>query len=203
MPFAVKCASVVGVLLVCGILGWIGRGVLTGPPSTSTTATVYPLDPDAAAKDGEVLRSWQVVCPSAKEADKHCEIVRDVYDAKDAHVGRIAILTKKGAKDRTLVMTVPLGVLLQAKLGFRLSGEEAQKYAFTTCDAGGCVAEAPFDKKMEKAMMTAQDATFLFSTPQDQEGVETSFSLKQFKTVYSAYQTGEAKRHSLWWRLWL
>lgn len=195
---------IVTVLIVVGglIIGWVGRGVLTGPPSDSTTAVVYQIG--TASQPGVIMQSWQLVCPSAKEKDRACEIGRDVIDDKSGQrIGRLAIMTEKGKKEPSLVMTVPLGVLLRPGLGFRLAGEAVKTVPYATCDAGGCSAVLPFDAKMKDAMLNAQDAAFVITTPQDRNGVDVAFSMKRFAEVYKAYKTGEAKRKHLWWRLWL
>lgn len=203
MPLALQ-RVIVTVLIVIGglIVGWVGRGVLTGPPSDSTTAVVYQIG--AANQPGAVTQSWQLICPSAKEAERYCEIDREVIDDKSGQrIGRLAIMTEKGKKQPSLVLTVPLGVLLRPGLGFRLAGDAVKNLPFATCDAGGCSAVVPFDDKMKDSMLSAQDAAFVITTPQDRNGVEVPFSLKRFAEVYKAYKTGEAKRANLWWRLWL
>lgn len=178
----------IGLALI--VVGWIGRGVLTGPPSDSATVTLY--------------QSWQVVCPSAKEKDATCEIVRDVVDDRTGQrVGRIAIGREKNKQEASLVVTVPLGVLLRPGLGIRLGGEPIKSYAFSTCTQEGCVVVTPLDKKLRDTLLTSQDATLVLATPQERNGVEFAVSMKGFVQAYNAYKTGEAKRKSLWWRLWL
>lgn len=204
MPSAVKQISIaVAVLVVGALIGWIGRGELTGPPSTSTTATVYPLKPGVKLKDGDIAQSWQLVCPSATDEGKHCEITREVYDKDGGRVAQLTIMTKKGEKTPSLVMTVPLGVMLKPGLGLRFSGDDATSYKYATCTSGGCVAVTPFTDKMKADMLAAQDASLILATPGKQDSTELSFSMKQFQKVYSAYKTGEAKRSSLFWRIWL
>lgn len=191
MPAALRRSLLfvlIGLALI--IVGWVGRGVLTGPPSDSATVTVY--------------QSWQVICPSAKEKDASCEIVRDVADDKSGQrIGRIAIGREKNKKQESLVMTVPLGVLLRPGLGLRLGGEPVKNFAYATCTADGCVAVTPLDAKLLETLRSSQDGTLILSTPQDRSGVEISFSMKGFVKAHNAYKTGEAKRKYLWWRLWL
>jgi invasion protein IalB len=178
----------VGVL--CLLVGWIGRSVLTGPPSDSDTVTAYD--------------TWQVICPSAKAKDGACGIVREVIDDKTSQrVGRIALGREKGKKDETLVLTVPLGVFLRPGLGFRLGGEPVKSYQYSTCSAEGCMVVTPLDQKLRDTLLAAQDATLIIATPQDRDGIEFTFSMKGFVKAEKAYRTGEAKRKSLWWRLWL
>lgn len=191
MPPALK-RSLIIVLIVLGgaLVGWIGRGVLTGPPSDAATVTVY--------------QSWQVICPSSKEKEGACEIVREVIDDKSGQrVGRIAIGLEKGKKEETLVATVPLGVLLRPGLGIRLGGEPVKTFPYATCTAEGCVITTPIDAKLRDTLLASQDATLVIATPQDRSGVEFTFPMKGFVTAYNAYKTGEAKRKYLWWRLWL
>lgn len=204
MPSALKkIIFVVAGLVVGALIGWIGRGVLTGPPSTSTTAVVYPLKPGVKLKDDEVAQSWQLVCPSSTDEGKHCEITREILDKNGNRMAQVAIMTEKGHKAPSFVMTVPLGVLLEPGLGFRLSGGDTTTYKYATCTSGGCVVVTPFDDKLKEELLKAQDGTLVLSVPGKEDTTEVSFSLKQFNKVFSAYKTGESKRSSGWWRMWL
>lgn len=203
MPAVLQRVIVTGLIVVGGlIVGWVFRGLLTGAPTDSTTAVVYPIG--TPSQPGAIVQNWQVVCPSSKDKDRFCEISREIIDEKSGQrIGRLAVVTEKGKKDPSLVMSVPLGVLLRPGLGLRLGGEPVKSYPYATCDAGGCIVVVPFDDKLKDAMVASQDAAFVIATPQDRNGIEVSFSMKRFAEVYGAYKTGEAKRKYLWWRLWL
>jgi len=191
IPPALKRIIVVVLVILGGVIvGWVGRGVLTGPPSDSANMVAY--------------QTWQVICPSSKEKDGACEIVREVIDEKAGQrVGRIAIGLEKNKKEPSMVLTVPLGVMLRPGLGVRLGADPVKSYPYATCSAEGCMVVTPFDQKLKDSLLAAQDAALVVATPQDRSGVEVPFSMKGFVEAYKAYRTGEAKRKFLWWRLWL
>jgi invasion protein IalB len=191
MPVSLKRGLIIGaIVLGGGIAGWIGRGVLTGPPDT-TTVTLY--------------QDWQLICPASKDKDKHCEIIQDVVNEKiGRRVARISMGYIKQEKQPSLMLTVPLGVLLEPGLGLKLGVEDMKAYPYKTCVDDGCVAIIPIDKKLDKSLIAAQDASLAVVTPQgDGKPISLPFSMKGFAQAHRAYLSGEAKRNSWFWRLWL
>jgi invasion protein IalB len=191
MPPALRQSLVVLLIVLGGgIVGWIGRGVLMGPPSDTTTVTVY--------------QGWQVVCPSSKDKDATCKIFREITDDKTGQrlVG-VTIGADKDKKDPIATISVPLGVALGKGLNLRLGGEDAKVYPYKVCGAAGCAVIMPFDDKTEKSFKNAQDATVTVTRPQDGQDINWTFTMNGFNDARHAYLNGEAKRKNWFWRLWL
>ena len=188
-PLLKQSVIILLVVLGGGIVGWIGRGVLTGPPDT-TTVTIY--------------QDWQLICPASKDKDKSCEIIQDVINEKAGRrVARIVMGREKDKKIPSLFLTVPLGVLIDPGLGLRLGADQMNAYPYKTCLEDGCVAIVPGDKRLEASFVKAQEATIAFATPPEGKAIEVPFSMKGFAEAHKAYLNNEAKRISWWWRLWL
>jgi invasion protein IalB len=190
MPPAVKSGLLIVLILVIGgFAGWIGRGALTGPGANNATVAVYD--------------DWRVACPSAKLKDGTCEIAEDVVNPAEGRVARVSFLREKDKKDLTLVLTVPLGVLLEPGLSLRLGGDTLRTYQFKTCTEEGCAVLVPADKDLQQSFAKAQDASLKVVSPSDGKEVDVPVSMKGFPDAYAAFKNGEAKRKSWWWRLWL
>jgi invasion protein IalB len=191
MPPAVQRIIVVLLILFAGALvGWIGRGTLTGAPASSDTVTVY--------------KDWQVICPGNKAKDRNCELIQDVADSKSGRrMARVAIGQEKDKKEPTLVITTPLGVLIEPGVTLKLDSDQQKPYAFKTCVPDGCVAMAPFDSKLAGQFKDATDAALTVAAPPDGKTIDITFSTKGFAEAYRAYRNGEAKHNSWFWRLWL
>lgn len=180
---------VVLVIVVAGVLaGWIGRGVLVGPPDT-LTMTVY--------------KDWRVVCPSSKEKNQSCEITQDVMNEKaGGRIARVALSKEKG-KALTLYITVPLEVLLEPGLVLRLGDVQTKAYQYKTCTEDGCIAVIPVDDTFEASFVKTQAAAVIVTAPPEGKNIEIPFSMKGFVEAHDAFLSGEAKRNSWWRRLWL
>ncbi len=188
-PIVIHIAIWTGILIVGALLGWIGRGILAGPPDVPTM-TVY--------------NDWRLLCPARKEKDADCRMTQDIVDQKDGQQVASLVLLKEKDKDKketmVLAVNVPLNVLLQPGVGLKF-GDDTKTYQYKTCLQSGCVAMVPYDKQIEKAIEGTSDASISVARL-DGKAVELPFSTKGFKEARSAYKNFDAKRSSWWWRLW-
>ena len=186
-PWLKTTLAVLGIFVVGGIAGWIGRGVLAGPDDVATMS---------------MYQDWRLLCPASKEKDVSCEMSQDVVDTK-AHqqIARLVLLKDKD-KATVLAVTVPLNVLLEPGLGLKIGSGDVKVYQYKTCTEEGCMSVIPVDKQMEKQMASATDAGIAVAG-RDGKAVELPFSTKGFAEARRAFLSNEANRKSWWRRLWL
>jgi invasion protein IalB len=192
-PIAIHAAIWAGVFIVGALLGWIGRGVLAGPPDVPTM-TVYD--------------DWRLICPARKEKDADCRMTHDSVDTKSGQTivsfALVKELPKEGDKDKkattVLIANVPLGVLLDPGLGLKFGGD-TKTYAYKTCLGSVCAATIPYDEALEKSIEGTSDAAVVVYGPENKP-IELPFSTKGFKEARAGFKSFDAKRSSWWWRLW-
>jgi len=188
-PVAVKAGIGAGVFIVGALLGWIGHGVLAGPPDVMTI-TSYD--------------DWRLICPSTKEKDASCRMTQDIVDTKSGQAIASLVVAKEIEKDKSestvLAVNVPLNVLLEPGVGIKF-GNETRTYQYKTCTEGGCIAIVPYDDQLEKTIESASDGAINVARL-DGKTVELPFSTKGFADARRAFVHFDAKRSSWWWRLW-
>ncbi len=187
LPPALKNAGIVLVVLVVGgVGGWIGRGLLAGPPDIPTVS---------------VYQDWRLFCPATKDKDVSCELSQDVIDQRaGSRVARL-IMAKEKDKNMVLAVTVPLQVLLEPGLGLKIGDDKIRVSQYKTCTEEGCISIVPVNAEFEAVLARAQQADVAVMQP-DGKAVELPFSMKGYLEAYKAFQSNEAKRKSWWRRLW-
>jgi invasion protein IalB len=177
-----------GSTLVVGlILGWAGRGV-TG----YSTSTQFMTNFD----------SWRVACPAADQKGVSCEMIQDVVD-NDSHqeLVRIALLKMPDGKP-IMDLTMPLGVSLDHDVGLVMGTEPVRTVKYRTCLAQGCVADFPLDDKLLASLNAGKDGNILITGLNSDKPIAIPLSLKGYGQAKHAYDNGEAKRGSWFWRMW-
>jgi len=185
-PVATRIAAAFGVLVIGGLAGWIGRGVLAGPPDVPTM---------------QVYQDWRLLCPTSKDKGVSCEMSQSVVN-QQAHmqVARLVMLKEKD-KNTVLAITVPLDVLLEPGMGLKLGNDQVRVFQYRTCTEEGCVAVIPVDDQIEGAFGKVQDAGIAVAQLNG-KAVELPFSMKGYVEARKAFLSNEAKRGSWWRRLW-
>ncbi|MGC9953043.1 MAG: invasion associated locus B family protein [Rhizomicrobium sp.] len=174
------------VLVVGGVGGWIGRGLLAGPPDVPTM---------------HIFQDWRLFCPDSKAKNLSCEMSQDVMDQKaGARVARLIMLKDKD-KSMVLAVTVPLQVLLEPGLGLKIGDDQVRVFQYKTCTEEGCLSIIPVNDQIETALGKAQRAGIEVARP-DGKAVELPFSMKGYAEAYKVFLNNEAKRKSWWRRLW-
>ena len=99
---------------------------------------------------------------------------------------------------------MPLGVALEPGVGLSLGNEEPMRTAkYRTCTQQGCIADLPIDDKLQAvARMPARMGRLLFAGANDNKPIAIPLSLKGYGAAKRAYNNGEAKRGSWFWRMW-
>jgi invasion protein IalB len=190
-PVAITAAIWAGLVIVGGLLGWIGKGVLAGPPDVPTTL---------------VFGDWHTSCPDAKQKDAACRVSEDLSDPKSGQPLANLVVMKQIDKDNKIatvmaVNVVPFNVVaIQAGIGLKF-GNEVKSYQYKTCMANGCFALVPYDQQLENAIKGASDASIVVGTING-KSVQLSFSTKGFADARKASLDIDAKHASWWWRLW-
>lgn len=189
-PGGRKALLLAGLVIAGGLAGWIGRGVIAGPPDVPTM---------------QVFQDWRLICPARKEHDAHCRLASDIPDPTTGQaVASLSIITEvdqsKKTTSKILVVNVPLGVLLEPGIGLRLGGD-TKAYPYKTCLEGGCVAFIPSNDELEDSIIDASDTAFVVASGGGQT-VPLPFSTKGLADARRAMRNFEARRSSWWWRLW-
>jgi len=185
-PLLKTAGILLGVLIVGGLGGWIGRGFLAGPADVPTMT---------------VFGDWRLFCPARKDAAISCEMSQDLVDQKaGVRVGRFVLLKEKD-KSTIIAMTVPLQVLLEPGLGLKIGDDQVRVFQFKTCTEEGCLSVIPIDDKIEAALDKSNKFGVVVAQPNG-KAVELPFSMKGYAVAYSAFLSNEAKRKSWWRRLW-
>lgn len=188
-PIAIHAAIWAGVFILGALLGWIGRGILAGPPDVMTISA---------------FDDWRLICPASKEKDASCRMSQDIIDSKSGQSIASLVVLKQMENDKrittVLAVSVPLNVLLEPGIGLKF-GNELKTYQYKTCTEGGCIAVIPYDDKIENSISSASDAA-LSVARLDGKSVQLPFSTKGFVQARKAFIHNDAKHSSWWWRLW-
>ena len=174
-----------GALIIGLAIGWAVRGVATYNTGTQTVTT---------------YQDWRTACPPAILKDQKCQMMQDVLDTKSGTtVAQIAIGTQNG-KDE-LVATLPLGLALEPGVGLTLGTDPVRVFPFRTCGQGGCIAVLDLDAKIDAPLKSSKDGRVLVAGL-DGKPVAIPLSLKGYSDAAAAWHRTEAKRSSVFWRLW-
>jgi invasion protein IalB len=188
-PTAIHAAIWAGVFIVGALLGWIGRGVLAGPPDVMTISA---------------FDDWRLVCPAQKDKDATCRMTQDIVDTKSGQSIASLVILKELENDKkvatVLAVSVPLNVLLEPGLGLKF-GNELKTYQYKTCTEGGCIVIVPYDDKIENSIEGTSDAAISVARL-DGKSILLPFSTKGFADARKAFVHFDAKHSSWWWRLW-
>ena len=176
------------VTLVVGlVVGWALRGV-TGYNMATQSMTTFD--------------AWRVACPAANQKDVTCEMVQDIVDSQShSEIARVAIGKPPGGKP-TIDVTMPLGVALEPGVGLVLGTEPMRTAKYRTCTQQGCIVDIPIDDKLQASLDAGKDGRLLFAGANDNKPIAIPLSLKGYGAAKRAYNNGEAKRSSWFWRMW-
>ena len=190
------------VTLVVGLaLGWAVRGV-TGYNMATQFMTSFD--------------SWRVACPAATQKEANCEMIQDIVDSQSrSEIVRVAIGKQPDGK-AIIDLTMPLGVALEPGVGLTFAADVTPKDAkdaealkqsmitakYRTCTQQGCIVDIPIDDKLQASLDAGKDAHLLFAGANDSKPIAIPISLKGYAAAKRAYNSGEAKRSSWFWRMW-
>ncbi len=104
-------------------------------------AVAFAPDAAAAPKDGQVFQDWMVKCEAAEGVPERCVAFQNIVVTQSRQQLLTVAVGYLGPKGEPwVVLTVPLGVLLQS--GVALKVDEGPRFdaAFKICTAKGCEA---------------------------------------------------------------
>ena len=86
---------------------------------------------------------------------------------------------------------------------YLLGDEKKMRTAkYRTCTQQGCIVDIQIDDTMQAALNTGKDGRLLFAGANDNKPIAIPLSLKGYGAAKRAYNNGEAKRASWFWRMW-
>lgn len=176
-----------GIALVLGlVIGWAVHGVLRYDTAMETVTS---------------YEDWRVLCPSASVTAAHCQLEQDTVDTKTrAPIARLVLATDKDK--RSLIATLPLGVVLTPGLSFALGSDADRVIPYRVCTASGCMAEVALDAKIQAGFDAGKNGHMIFTFAQaNAKPVTVPVSMKGFAAAQRAYRNAEAKRSSWFWRI--
>lgn len=194
MNLNIERLAIGGGALVLGLLaGWMIRGVATYN-TASEISTAY--------------NDWRVFCPQAQVENASCAISGDVIDPEQkAAVARISIAkdtkNKENPDAEVIAFTLPLNVLLQNGVGVQIGKEPVKTIKYRSCNQQACLAITPLDDAMLSAMQAGTETKISFIGAQPNAKVQSyTVSYNGFNAARSAYNRGNSKRTSWFWRMW-
>ncbi len=180
-----------GALVLGLLLGWAVRGVATYNVATETTT---PYD------------DWRTYCPAAAVEQTSCEVMGDVVDpALKATVARISIVYDMRNKEKPgqemIAFMLPHDVLLDAGVGVQVGKDPVKVFQYRTCNNVGCLAVTPLEPAMKSALRSNTETKISFTGAAANAKAQTlAVSFKGFNSALSAYERGEGRRSSMFWR---
>jgi invasion protein IalB len=185
-----KRLAIGGGALVLGLLlGWAVRGVATYNVNSSFNTT---------------YDDWRAFCPPAATEAASCEAMGDVVDPNlKATVARISIVRDKKAENKEMIaFMLPHDVLLDAGVGVQVGKEAVKVFQYRTCNDVGCIAIVPLEPEMKSALRSNTETKISFTGAQPNSKAQTlTVSFKGFNSALSAYERGESRRTSAFWRI--
>ena len=130
-------------------------------------------------------------------------MVQDVVDSQSkSEIARVAIGKMPGGKP-ALDITMPLGVALEPGVGLSLG--TTNRCAPRSTAPARSRAASPTSRSMTRCRPRSnagKDGKLLFAGANDDKPIAIPLSLKGYGDAKRAYNSGEAKRASWFWRMW-
>ncbi len=137
-----------------------------------------------AVKNGQTFKDWKAECMKVDEQEE-CGISQIIFDKKKTPFARIFIRKIKGQNDPIAFIKVPLGVALQAGVGFAVDKKGIGVAPYSFCDPEGCNAAFPINgevvTKMKKGSKMQIAMAFI-----DPKSVEVEGSLSGFTSAFDS-----------------
>jgi invasion protein IalB len=137
---------------------WISR---IGWPAAAFVALSLQLAPAGAQSANQASpppENWATGCTAAgRDQPLDCSIVQRAVDSRSGRlVAMVRVRIPPDSKSPVMLVQVPLGVYLPAKLALGIDGTAAGSLEFQTCDQNGCYAGAPVAANLLDAMLKGQ-----------------------------------------------
>ncbi len=147
-------------------MNWISR---IGWPAVACVALMLQLAPASAqsANQAPPPDNWAIGCTAAaRNQPLDCSIVQRAIDSGSGRlVAMVRVRIPPDSKSPVMLVQMPLGVYLPAKLALAVDGAALGSLEFQTCDQAGCYAGAPVSDSLLSALLKGQTLSL---TVQDQ-----------------------------------
>lgn len=109
-------------------------------------ASAAVLAEEAAAQAQGNENSWVKICNTDPQAQKEvCLITQELRTDSGQFLASVAIRETPGEQRRSLLVSVPVGMLLQPGAQLQVDGAEAQTARYSICFPNACYAELAID----------------------------------------------------------
>lgn len=108
-----------------------------------------------------VFDAWELRCLKREEGPEPCQLYQLLRDSEGNAVAEFTLfgLPEGGRAAAGANIVAPLETLLTEQLTITVDGAEARRYAFTFCNAGGCVARVGFTEAEVAQFKRGNNAT--------------------------------------------
>lgn len=140
---------------------------------------------EAAPKDGQMFQDWMVKCEGAEGAAERCIAFQNIVVIESRQQLLVLAAGYLGPEGEPwIILTVPLGVLLQA--GVAMKVDEGQRFdaKFKICTAKGCEAGLPLDDDALWLMKAGLVARIAFLDGITGRQITVPVSLKGFSAAF-------------------
>lgn len=162
-----------------------GADLDLGTPVTEEPAAPLPGQTYTAA----VFDDWSLRCLRQEDSADPCQLYQLLQDSNGNSVAEFSLFTlpEGGRAAAGATIVAPLETLLTEQLTIAVDGSEARRYAFTFCNAGGCVARVGFTEAEVNQFKRGRNATLRLvpATAPDSE-VVLNVSLTGFTAALAA-----------------
>ncbi|MCK5665217.1 MAG: invasion associated locus B family protein [Thiotrichaceae bacterium] len=147
---------------------------------------IFSANVQAKPENGKKFKDWTVVCEKLPNSGKDvCNIFQNVQNEKKKAVLQVAIGYLPGMNKPQMLLTMPLGVLLEPGLEFKGGTAKAMRLPFKVCVANGCVAMAMLDDATLKGMKAGSKGSVKFAVAKDKV-IAIPISLSGFTSAFNS-----------------
>lgn len=140
----------------------------------------------AKAEHGKKFKDWTIVCEKLPKSGKDiCNIFQNVTNEKKKVVLQVAIGYLPGMKKPQVLLTLPLGIMLEPGLEFKPGNAKVVRLPFKVCVANGCVVMTMLGDTALKGMKAGSKGSVKFAVAKDKI-VEIPISLSGFTAAFNS-----------------
>ncbi|QID17871.1 invasion associated locus B family protein [Nitrogeniibacter mangrovi] len=140
-----------------------------------------------AAKSGDTFKDWRIQCEQPKGAPAELCHAYQLVSMKDTKkpIVHMAIGYPPKQTEPVAILTVPLGVALQAGIQIKVDDGEPLRVPYNVCAQNGCQAGVKIDAALLKSLRGGSQAHISFANLQRQ-AVDVPVSLKGLSAALDA-----------------
>ncbi len=140
----------------------------------------------AKPEHGKKFKNWTVICEKLPKSGKEiCNVFQNVTNDKNKVVLQVAVGYVPGQNKPQILLTLPLGVLLEPGIEFKGGNAKPIRLPFKVCIANGCVAMTMLDDETIKNMKAGTKGSVKFAATKEQV-IEVPISLSGFTAAFNS-----------------